>query len=90
MIEVLVDATPGRGDDYIRLDPARDMGHMRTFAPRMAMYKYRTGDHPIGHTGAAEMPRQRVHSRGLKIFIAGVTALVQPARTLAKPRGQDR
>jgi hypothetical protein len=40
MIEVLVDATPGRGDDYIRLDPARDMGHMRTFAPRMAMYKY--------------------------------------------------
>jgi hypothetical protein len=27
--EVLVDAAPGRGDDYIMLDPARDMRHER-------------------------------------------------------------
>jgi hypothetical protein len=26
---VLVDAAPGRGDDYIRLDPAHDMRQMR-------------------------------------------------------------
>jgi hypothetical protein len=32
---------------------------MRIFAPRMAMYKYRIGDHPIGHIGTAERSRQR-------------------------------
>ena len=33
MLEVLVAAAPGRGDDYIRLDPTRDMRQIRTFTP---------------------------------------------------------
>jgi hypothetical protein len=32
MLEVLVAAAPGRGDDYIRLDPARDMRQKRAFS----------------------------------------------------------
>ena len=32
LLEVLVDAAPGRGDDYIRLDPTRDMRHERASA----------------------------------------------------------
>jgi hypothetical protein len=37
MIEVLVDAAPGRGDDYIRLDPARDMRQKRSMSSAMVM-----------------------------------------------------
>jgi hypothetical protein len=31
LLEVLVDAAPGRGDDYVRLDPTRDMRQIRMF-----------------------------------------------------------
>jgi hypothetical protein len=31
LLKVLVDAAPGRGDDYIRLNPARDMRHESEF-----------------------------------------------------------
>jgi hypothetical protein len=40
LLEVLVDAAPGRGDDYVRLDPTRDMRQMRTFALTAPMHKH--------------------------------------------------
>jgi hypothetical protein len=40
---VLVDAAPSRGDDYIRLDLARDMRHERIIALRVAMHNIQIG-----------------------------------------------